>query len=200
MSRRSALFVCVLLAVASAAGANAVLSTSALRAGAPKPEVASARSLARRARQLDAWQASLVKAARARPPALLRVPRYARIPTTGAAALGRLPVVSPPRRSAGASTRNRTVRISASAVPAVSAAPGRLPGKALDDEGPAPTVPAPATVPTAPAATVPVETAPTPAPAAESPAPPAATTTTTWHHDGGDDHQGTGTTGGGGDD
>ena len=167
MSRRLAFAVSLLLALAASAGAYAVLSTAALRGQASKPQVASARALARRAQQLDAWAASLTKAARSRPPALPAVPRYAPVPTLAAAALGRLPSVAPVRPRAAVVVRRvvraeKAARLTAAARSS-GAGSGRFPGEPAD----------PAPPPQAPSAAAPAPTPP-PAPAAAPSAPPTA--------------------------
>ncbi len=80
MSRLQAFIVAMLLVLATVAGMWVVSSTNALRAQASKPEVADAQALAKRSKQLDAWEASLARSLRARPPQLPPVPHYAAVP------------------------------------------------------------------------------------------------------------------------
>lgn len=120
MNRRTALLSSLLLAGAATAGVFAVLSTAALRSEPPKPEVASERALTRRAKQLDAWQASLARALRARPPSLPALPRYASIADVQVPEAVALPPVT-----ARPTTRVvvRAVRAAAVPVPTTAVAP-----------------------------------------------------------------------------
>jgi len=152
MSRRIALVVSLLLAVAAAAGTFAVLSTAALRAAPTKPQVFDARALARRSRELDAWAASLVKAARARPPALPPIPRYAPIVPIRAARLAALPaVVSLGRSGIAARVVDRAGRTASGGDGSTRAMPTHAPAASVSI--PAAAAPGPASTAAAPTAT-----------------------------------------------
>ena len=60
--RTHGLILSLLLGAASAAGAYALIGTAKLTDAQTKPEVVSSRQIAKRARKLDAWEASLQKA------------------------------------------------------------------------------------------------------------------------------------------
>ena len=129
MSRTHGLAISVLLALCIAAGASATLSTLRLGARASKPAVARAQALARRAKQLDAWQASLDRALRSRPPALPRVPHYApvaRIAPPGPLVLPAAPVAAQRVRPAGAPAASPAAR-PASAQPPSTQPPATQP-------------------------------------------------------------------------
>ena len=76
MSRLHGLAISLLLAVATGTGAYAMMVTAKLGKATSKPEVASARAIAKQKAQLDKWSASLAKSLRAKPPALPALPRY----------------------------------------------------------------------------------------------------------------------------
>ncbi|MGZ4463675.1 MAG: hypothetical protein ACXVZP_12690 [Gaiellaceae bacterium] len=172
MSRPQALAVGILLALAAASGAWAVGSTNALRGKATKPEVASSQALAKRAKQLDAWEASLAQALRSRPPALPAVPRYAAPARVRVSGSGTLPALVLSRTSTAPqphrASRGRTAAVVRShARPRAggsAAAPVVAPAPATDD--PAPSAPA-----AAPVASTPPAAAPQPAPAQAASAP-----------------------------
>ena len=79
ISRTHGLALSVLLGAASAVGAYALIVTAGLGDAQTKPEVVSGRQIAERARKLDAWEASLRKTLKARPPALPALNRYAAV-------------------------------------------------------------------------------------------------------------------------
>ncbi len=154
MSRPQALAVSILLALAAASGAFAVSSTGALRSGPTKPEVASAQALARRARQLDAWEASLGRALRSRPPALPALPRYGPLARVRGSAAGALPALVISRRPATRTPKRHHAReaTTAAAVEVRSAAPVHADGGAQPPPSTTTTVAAPpAAQPAAPA-------------------------------------------------
>lgn len=131
MSRLNALLVCGLLALATATGAYAVLSTVRISHAAAKPQAASPGALAKRAKALAAWSRSLDRALHARPPQLPRVPRYAPVPRVSAPP----PAPAPPASARTVASVIATVRAApkpaappptttlASAPPVVVAAP-----------------------------------------------------------------------------
>lgn len=94
IGRTHGLTLSLLLGTASVAGAYAVMGTAHLGAAATKPEVATNRAIAKRAKQLDAWEASLQKSLASRPPALPAVPRYARVAIVGPSRPAALPAVA----------------------------------------------------------------------------------------------------------
>ena len=141
MSRPHALAVSVVLALAAAAGVWAVTSTGAVRGEATKPELANDRAIARRSKQLGAWQASLERAARARPPALPAVPHYPRLPRVAAPTAAPLPAFVPPRTTAASRP-----------VPAPRPRASKTGAAALVSARPAPAAPASPAAPTTPAA------------------------------------------------
>ncbi len=79
ISRLHGLVLSLLLGAAAAAGAYAVIDTAHLGDAQTKPEVVSSNEIAKRADKLDAWQVSLAKALKARPPALPPLNRYAAV-------------------------------------------------------------------------------------------------------------------------
>lgn len=138
MSRPQAFGVSILLALAAAAGAWAVTSTGAVRSEATKPELAGEQAIARRSKQLDAWQTALERAARARPPALPAVPHYPKLPRIAIPAAAPLPVFAPPHTKPAATQ---------TAAPGRTRAP-RTGAAALVSAHPAPAAPAPPPAPT----------------------------------------------------
>jgi hypothetical protein len=101
ISRPHGLALSLLLGAASAAGAYAVIGTAHLGDAQTKPEVATSRQIAVRVKKLDAWEASLRQALRARPPALPALNRYATVAFVAAPAAAALPAPAPgPRRAA----------------------------------------------------------------------------------------------------
>jgi len=167
IGRAHGLALSLFLGAAAAAGAYAIIVTAHLGDAETKPEVVSSRQIAKQARKLDAWEASLQKTLKTRPPALPALNRYAAVMFVAAPGATTLPVVaSVPRRAAQqterarraateaagktrskpvgrAATPGRNDDASEGAVPVVVAAPGRN----------APAAPAPAVVAAAPAAT-----------------------------------------------
>jgi hypothetical protein len=100
ISRTHGLFLSLLLGAASAAGAYAIIGTAQLGDAQTKPEVVSSRQIAKRARKLDSWEASLQKALKARPPALAPLNRYAAVTFVAGPGAASLPTtVAPPRRT-----------------------------------------------------------------------------------------------------
>ena len=79
ISRSHGLVLSLVLGAAAATGAYATISTAKLGNAETKPEVTSSRLIAKRARKLDSWEASLRKALKSKPPALAPLNRYAAV-------------------------------------------------------------------------------------------------------------------------
>ena len=97
ISRAHGLVLSVLLGGAAAAGSYAIITTGHLGDAESKPELASSRQIAQRARKLDDWEVSLTKSLKARPPALPPLNRYAAV--TFVAAPGAVSLPAPTLRS-----------------------------------------------------------------------------------------------------
>src|SRR5581483_8758989 len=185
MKRVHALVIALLLAATVTGGSYAVISTAKFGQSTPKPEVARGAALAKRAKQLDAWEASLDRALKTRTPALPPVPRYATIVVMRPASAGGLPQLVVVRRPARAAAkpavkpthtagtrhakRNETVALIA-ATPTVG-------GRGRDRGGDVPASVAPAPKPVDPPAASQSDEPPA-APAASASSPPPPTTST----------------------
>ena len=181
IGRAHGLALSLFLGAAAAAGAYAIIVTAHLGDAETKPEVVSSRQIAKQARKLDAWEASLQKTLKTRPPALPALNRYAAVMFVAAPGATTLPVVaSVPRRAAQQTERARKAATEA-AGKTRSKPVGRAatPGRNDDaSEGAVPVVVAapernaPA-APAAPAAAVVVVAAAPAATTASAPTPPA---------------------------
>jgi hypothetical protein len=162
ISRAHGLALSLLLGAAAAAGAYAVVTTADFGAAQTKPEVISSREIARRARKLDAWEASLRKALEARPPALPALNGYPAVVFVSAPGAIALPSPAPVARSA-ARPKEAETRPAAKPKATFTAAPAATrrakPVATPIREEDKPDVPAPVVTP------APVATAPTPSPA-----------------------------------
>jgi len=144
ISRTHGLALSVLLGAASAVGGYALIVTAGLGDAQTKPEVVSGRQIAERARKLDAWEVSLRKTLKARPPALPALNSYAAVTFVVAPGPASLPApAAVPHHAAQQAT---TI-----SMPARSAAktPAKRPGKRIevittpihDDDAPESAVP-----------------------------------------------------------
>ncbi len=171
----------VLLGAAAATGAYALIATAHLGDAQTKPEVVSSRQIAQRARKLDAWETSLQKTLKARPPALPPLNRYAAVTFVAAPGATTLPTPAPvtprwrSRRSRAQSPPRRRPR---SRLPGCRRSRSmRSPLRFATTTRPKSATPVAAPVrsatdPATPPAVV-VAAAPTPAPAAAAPSSPA---------------------------
>ena len=108
IGRAHGLALSLFLGAAAAAGAYAIIVTAHLGDAETKPEVVSSRQIAKQARKLDAWEASLQKTLKTRPPTLPALNRYAAVMFVAAPGATTLPVVaSVPRRAAQQTERSR---------------------------------------------------------------------------------------------
>ena len=171
----------VLLGAAAATGAYALIATAHLGDAQTKPEVVSSRQIAQRARKLDAWETSLQKTLKARPPALPPLNRYAAVTFVAAPGATTLPTPAPVTLPVAQQTKPSPKPTTKTAAKPAA----RLPKKQIDavatpirdDDGPKSATPVAAPVrsatdPATPPAVV-VAAAPTPAPAAAAPSSPA---------------------------
>lgn len=174
ISRAHGLVLSVLLGTAAATGAYALVATAHLGDAETKPEVVSSRQIAQRARKLDAWEVSLRKTLKAKPPALPPLNRYAAVTFVAAPGTTTLPApVSVSRRlvqqtksraqpAAKSATKVPPKRRDAVATPIRDDAPEKAaPVRSAADPTPAPSpvvavaAAAPATTPAAAASTPP---------------------------------------------
>jgi hypothetical protein len=162
ISRRHGLLLSLLLGAATAAGSYAMIATAGLGDSDTKPEVLSSRQIAKRAHKLDAWEASLIQALEAQPPALAPLNRYAAatfVSGPGAASMPAVatPLVRPKQQTRPASSRvvkarpNHTVAIEVSDREVADDENRQAPVAAAEpiQTTPAPVVPAPAAEPAA---------------------------------------------------
>ncbi len=105
ISRAHGLVLAVLLGTASAVGAYALIATAHLGDTETKPEAVSSRQIAQRARKLDAWEASLRKTLKAKPPALPTLNRYAAVTFLAPPGAATLPTPVPGSRPAAPQAR-----------------------------------------------------------------------------------------------
>ncbi len=182
ISRAHGLTLSLLLGVAAATGAYALIATAHLGDAQTKPEVLSSRQIAQRAQKLDAWETSLQKTLKARPPALPPLNRYAAVTFVAAPGAATLPAPATVTRPVAQTKPSPKPPTRTAAKPAA-----RLPKKRIhavatpirDDDAPESAAPVAAPVgsaadPATPPAVV-ATAAPTPAPAATAAASSSAT-------------------------
>ncbi len=176
ISRAHGLVLALLLGAATATGAYALIATAHLGDGETKPEAVSSRQIEQRAKKLDAWEASLLKTMKARPPALPRLNRYAAVTFVAAPGAAPLPAPAPAasrslQQADPVATPAAKPKVKPKVKPAAKAAPKQVapvakPVRDEGDEKDASKVPVAAPPPSAPAPAVVV--------AAADPSPPAA--------------------------
>lgn len=156
--RTHGLILSLLLGGAAAAGAYALIGTAKLTDAQTKPEVVTSRQIAKRARKLDEWEASLQKALAAKPPALAPLNRYAAVlvvPSPGSVSMPTIAIPSTrDAQLARAPTRKRIPRAATKKPSAAVAAPTRdvdIPraGIPIDDDEPERAAASPAAAPAA---------------------------------------------------
>ena len=98
-----------------------------------KPEVVSSRQIAKRAHKLDAWQASLQQALKARPPALPPLNRYAAVTFVSGPGAVSLPTPAAPPRRAVQEVEQPSKQVAKTA--AEDQAPGRGPSPSVARPG-----------------------------------------------------------------